>query len=525
MVVVEFDYKEFEEVFKEPKEKTIDILNKIGAPAEIDPETGKIFAEITPNRPDWYSVIGLGRAVRAFTKKEVKKYQVKKGEYKIVVDKKVSRIRPYTVGAVVKGLKLGDKEIRDLVLLQEKLLFTLGRMVKRFGIGFYPLEKINFPLKYTTMKPSEIRFHPLNYPHEADVKEILENHPKGQAYGHIIAGAKEYPVYLDASGKIMALIPIINSNETGKVEEGTQGVFVEVTGMDEVGINQALNIIVCHLIDLGGEAYSVDVVYEKKTITTPNLEYSEASVKEREVKKVLGVELKAEEIADALVKMGYYSDGKKCYIQPYRADIISTIDIIEDIAIAYGYENFEPTIPDFFSAGKKNAKKREIDDIMQRLGFIEVVTTILTSDDDLAQFGATGIRVLNPKTKEYTTVRSTMLSSMLGVIERNKMAGLPQLLYEVGTIVEDDKEKQMLCLALVDKKMEFERARGYLQMIFKELGKNFKLESKDYGFLESPFSMDVVADGRRIGRGGKLSEEIRKQKKLENEIFIYEIEI
>lgn len=525
MVVVEFDYEEFKDIFKEPKEKVIEVLNKIGAPAEVDPETGKIFVEITPNRPDWYSVVGLARGVRAFERNETKKYKVKKGDYKVFVDKKTKKIRPYTACAVVKGLKLTDREIRDIVLLQEKLLFTLGRVVKRFGIGVYPLEKLNFPLYYTTMKPDEIIFHPLNYPTEANAKEILERHPKGQSYGGIIVKEKEYPVYLDANKKIMALIPIINSEETGKIDITTTGVFIEVTGVDKVSINQALNIIVCHLVDLGGEAYTVDVEYSDKKMTTPLLDYKEVKVNTKKVKKVLGIDIDTSEIKKALNKIGYYIDGEKILAQPYRVDIISDIDVIEDIAIAHGYENFEPTIPDFFYPGKKNNKKLEIDGCMSRMGFTEVITPILTNDDELSEFETIGMKVLNPKTKEYTTVRSTMFPSMLEVIEKNKMAGLPQMFYEVGIVVDGEKEKNILCLAVVDKKVEFEKARGYLQVFFKERGWKFELKNKKYSFFEEPYSMDVFVDGKKIGRGGKLSKSIRERHKLNTEIFMYEIEV
>ena len=164
MVVVDFEYEEFKNIFDMPKDKVIDGLTEMGAPAEINQETGKIYVELTPNRPDWYSMEGLARALRSYYKKENRKYEVKKSEYTVLVDDRVSEIRPYTACAVVKNMKLDDQKIRDMVLLQEKLLYTLGRKVKRFGIGIYPLEHIEFPVKYTTMKPEEIVYKPLNYP-------------------------------------------------------------------------------------------------------------------------------------------------------------------------------------------------------------------------------------------------------------------------------------------------------------------------------------------------------------------------
>lgn len=525
MVVVEFDYNEFKEFFGEEKEKTMEILNKIGAPVEVDSETGKVFAEITPNRPDWYSVLGLARAVQAYKTGKAKKYEVEKTNLQIIVDKKVSKIRPYTVGAVVKGLKLSERDVRDIVLLQEKLISTLGRWVKKFGLGVYPAEKIAFPLYYTTLPPKKIVYKPLNYPKEADAEEILREHPKGQAYGHIIKEHKEWPVYLDANKKIMALIPVVNSEETGKIDASTKDIFVEVTGIDLNSINQALNIIVCHLADLGGKIYSVDVVYpNKKIITTPNLDYQEVKITPAKIKKVLGVEIKENEIKECLAKMGYLVEQNKVYIQPYRADIIGEIDIIEDVAIAYGYENFEPTIPDFFSVGKKDRKREELSSIMQRMGFVEVVTPILTDEEKLSEFGFKGIKILNPKTKEYTTIRSTLIPSMIEVLNKNKMAGLPQKFYEIGKVIENDKEKEMLCLAVVGN-YEFAEVRGYLQTLFKEYGKEFKLNKKEYDFLDPNYSSQIIVDEQSIGFGGRLKDEIKNKFGFAGDVYIYVIEV
>lgn len=524
MVVVEFDYSEFKDVFGKQKEEVIEALNKIGAPAEEDTATGKLFVEVTPNRPDWYSVAGLARAVRAYYGKGGQRYAAEKSGLKIIVDKKVAKTRPYTVGAVVRGLKLSERDVRDLVLLQEKLIFTLGRVVRRFGIGVYPADKITFPLRYTTMKPADIQYKPLNYPNEADANEIIEKHPKGQAYGHIIAKEKEYPVYLDANGKIMALIPIVNSEETGKVEASTKDIFVEVTGVDKVGIKQALNIIVCHLADLGGRIHSVDVVYGNKVARTPEMVYKKAKISKNKIKKIVGMELSENEIKENLRKMDYVVD-KDIYIQPYRADIISEIDIIEDVLIGYGYEKFEATLPDFFSVGKRAKNKELLGGIMQRMGFVEVVTPILTSDEKLNEFGFKGIKVLNPKTKEYTTIRSSMLPSMMDVIIKNKMGGLPQKFYEIGKIVGlDGSEKDVLCFVVTDK-CDFSIIRGYMQVLFKEICRQFHFEKASHLFFEEEYNMDVVVDGVNVGFGGKINKDIMEKNKLGAPVFIFQLEI
>ncbi len=524
MVVVEFDYNDFKDIFGVEKEKTIAALTDIGAPTEVDPETGKLFVEVTPNRPDWYSVLGLARAIRSYYKRENKKYTVKKGEWKVVVEKKVDKIRPYTVNAVIKGLTLNDLQIKDMVLLQEKLLATLGRRVKRFGIGIYPLDKIKFPVRYTTMKPKDIVYQPLSYPKKADAIEILKKHPKGQDYGYIIGGYDEFPVYVDADNEIMALIPIVNSEETGKVDETTKDIFIEVSGNDMVGINQALNVLVCHFIDLGGIVYDVEVEYADKKIRSPKLDYEKVELDEKRVKDVLGVEIKKDEIKKMLEKMGYVLEGGDVFIQPYRTDILLDVDVIEDIAIIYGYNMFEPTVPDFFYPGKKNGGFADTGAFLRNMGFVEVSTPILTNKETLSMFGYNGVGVLNPKTKEYTVLRSSIIPNMVEVLFRNRMKGIPQMVYEIGKIL-DRKEETRLCFVIVDRALEFSTARGHLQSIMKHFENEFELKEADIVFFDNPYSAEILIKGKKVGVFGRLNKEISGKFAFEFPVYLCEISI
>jgi len=527
MVVVDFDYSEFRKIIDLPKEKIIDGLTEIGAPTEVDPETGKLYVELTPNRPDWYSMEGLARALRSYYKKENRKYAVKKSDYVVNVDESVSKIRPYTACAVVKNLKFDDQKIRDMVLLQEKLLYTLGRKVKRFGIGIYPLQAIEFPVVYTTMKPGEIIYKPLNYPKEADANEILREHPKGQDYGHIIEKFDRYPVFVDNRKKIMALIPIVNSAETGKVDVGTKEVFIEVSGTDKLGIHHALNIIACSFADIGGEVYGVSVKYSKETDVCPNLEYKKMKLDVKKAGAVLGVEIGWEKIIEMLGRMGYEGQGTDILIPPYRADVLDEIDVLEDLAIVYGYNNFEPTLPDFFSAGKRLRKYDHLDSVMREMGFVELNTFILTNKEKLERVGYSGKvkEIMNPCTGEYTSVRPTLLADMLDVFAVNKMRGLPQKFYEVGVVYEEDKTRKRLCFGLSDKKLDFSTARGYLQTMLKEMGWEYQLSEKKSGIFESPYSASVSINRTEKGVFGKVKTEILVSYGLEFPVFICELEL
>lgn len=527
MVVVSFDYSEFKKLVDLPREKVIAGLTEIGAPAEVQVETGKIFVELTPNRPDWYSLEGLARALRSYYKKENREYSVKKSDYKVIVDEGVAKIRPYTACAVVKNLNFNDDRIRDMVLLQEKLLATLGRRVKRFGIGIYPLSEIIFPVRYTAMKPEKIVYRPLNYPTEANAWEIIKKHPKGQEYGHIIEKFDRFPVFVDNKNRIMALIPIVNSEETGKVGVGTKDVFIEVSGTDKLGIKQALNILACSFADIGGEVLEVEVVYPKESERTPDLGCAKMKIDMKRVGRVLGIEIGAEKVKEMLLRMGYETEGDVVLVPPYRADIMDEVDIIEDVAIVYGYNNFEPTTPDFFTPGMRLRSSDEINELMVGVGFVEVVTFILTNKEKLAKIGYKGKlkEITNPATEDFAAIRPTLLADMVDVFATNKMRGLPQKFYEVGVVYENGKTKKKLCFGLADSRLEFSEARGYLQTIMRGLGLEYELKETARPCFETPYSATIMAGKEEVGVFGRVSKAIKEENKFEFDVYLCELDI
>jgi len=527
MVVVEFEYEEMRKLIDLPKDKMVASLSDLGAPSEYEPEVKKIITELTPNRPDWYSMEGLARALKAYHGGGSPSYSAVKSDYRVIVHPSVAKVRPYTVCAVVKGLAFNDQRIKDMVLLQEKLLATLGRRVKKFGLGVYPLHAIKFPVSYTTMRPDEIEYTPLGSDGPMKARDILRDHKKGQQYGHILEGQARYPVFVDADGKVMALIPVVNSAETGKVDVGTRDVFIEVSGTEIHTCKAALNIIVCTFADMGGTPHGVLMDYGDERFLSPDLKPREVRISIKEVNRVLGLELGEKELGAHLGRMGYaYSKGV-VKVPPYRADVLGTIDIIEDVAISYGYNNFKPTLPDFFCAGEALRSHDDLDEIMRGMGFMEVKTFMLTNKDKLDVVGQAGAatEIANPGSADYTVVRPSLLVDMLETVTINKMKGLPQRFYEIGIVQDGDRSVKRLVFGVVDKKLEFADVRGYLQMLAAERGFEFALEKRKNKMFDDEISCTVIADGKKAGMFGKVSKAVLDSVGISFDVYICELEL
>ena len=181
-------------------EKLKDRIFMLGSDLEsIDDE--EIVTEIFPNRPDLLSEQGLGRALRSFIGVEIglRKYKVKSSGHKVYVSKGMENVRPYTVCAIIKNLKLDDEKIRELIQIQEKLHVTFCRKRKKAAIGIYPIEKIKMPIHFTARKPEDIVFRPLEWKKEINAKQILEQHPTGIEYKDLVKGLKKYAIFHDAN--------------------------------------------------------------------------------------------------------------------------------------------------------------------------------------------------------------------------------------------------------------------------------------------------------------------------------------
>ncbi|HHC19027.1 MAG TPA: phenylalanine--tRNA ligase subunit beta, partial [Euryarchaeota archaeon] len=186
-------------------EKILEALEQIGT----DPELldNELVVEIYPNRPDMYSPEGIARALRAYLEISpgLPRFNVRNGDLKIIVKKSVLNIRPYIAGAVVRDVSLDEEALESIMRLQEALHDSYGRKRRRVAIGIHDLDKVTPPFTYRGISPDGVRFVPLGFDVEMTPREILEKHPKGVEYGHIIKDKDAYPLIIDRRGNVLSM--------------------------------------------------------------------------------------------------------------------------------------------------------------------------------------------------------------------------------------------------------------------------------------------------------------------------------
>ncbi|MCK5563110.1 phenylalanine--tRNA ligase subunit beta, partial [Candidatus Bathyarchaeota archaeon] len=310
------------------------------------------------------------------------------------VDSKLKNIRPYIGCAVVKGIKFTDMMIRGVMRLQDKLDQTYGRNRRRTSIGLYDFELISPPLRYGVALPEQVSFVPLDFAEKMSLNEILEKHPKGIEYGHIVRSHAVLPLLSDSKDNVLSFPPIINSNDLGRITENTRNVLIEVTGTSNEAVLNSLNMMVTSLADRGGKIFTAKVNYpytELKNAVTPQLETKTMRIDLADMNRLFGFKITLKEATILLGKAGYgigktRKNSITVKIPCYRIDIMHPVDIAEDIAIAYGYNKIKPRWQRLPTTGSTSSQTQFCNlarEIMVGLGFQETLTFTMTSPETL----------------------------------------------------------------------------------------------------------------------------------------------
>jgi len=535
MANIKISRKEFEKDIGKLNEEMQHKIAMLGTPLESFNDE-EIELEIFPNRPDMLSYQGFKRAFLGFLGKEkgLKPYKINKPEKDFIVkiDPSVKNIRPFTACAIVKNLTLTDSRIKEIIDIQEKLHNTIGRKRKKAAIGVYPLDKISLPITFQALEPDKIKFLPLESEKEMSGLEILQRHPTGKEYAHLLAGKTLFPIFTDSKNQILSMPPVINSELTGKVTSDTHDVFVECSGSDFETQKKCLNIILATLADMGGSIYQMELKYSKKEIT-PNFEAEKMKLSIDNASKLLGIPLNEKTVKESLERMGYNYKSGTVEIPPWRTDILHEVDLIEDIAIAYGYDNFNPEIPKISTTGEEDRKwalKRKISDILSGLGLLETKNYYLTTkDDQLTKMGkgvkSEFIEVKESKT-DYTILRKDLTHYLLKTLSNNVDSEYPQKIYETGEIFTLSlEEKDSLGVALSPS--NFTEAKQTLDYMARML--NIKIgvkepKSSPYYFIEGRVG-EIFMGNTSIGFIGEIHPKTLKDWKIKMPVSLFEISL
>jgi phenylalanyl-tRNA synthetase beta chain len=509
-------------------------------------ETGENYVKVeyNPNRIDFCSYAGVARALKGFLSQEIglPKYEVKKPETTLIIDRAVADVRPFMLAAIVRSIELDEDAVVELMEMQEDLHWGLGRDRKKVSIGIHNLDVVKPPFTYTAVKPESAKFVPLGKTEEMTLKEILEKHEKGLAYRHLIDWAPKYPLLIDRDGAVLSMPPIINGELT-RVDAKTRNLFLDVTGTNYEAVEKSLKVLVTALADMGGEIEKVNVKCANRTVISPNLEREKMKLRVEYANKLLGLKLSEAEAIKCLQRCRL--DAKKVgkgvlevSIPAYRIDILHEVDLVEEVAIGYGYYKLKPTIPTAVTVGEQHPAQRlanTVRQIMIGLGFLEVMNFTLTNERvhyvSMRMKEEKPIRLANPVSAEYSIMRQSLLSGLLKNLAENKHESFPQRLFEVSDVGKINTRLETMCerrlnVAAVSSHStaNFTEVKSFAEALLASLGlKNWQIkEAKHPSFLDGRTAA-IYVKGKCLGILGEVHPEVLNNFELENPTVAFEI--
>lgn len=546
MPVITFEYSDLKEFGIEiENEKLIELLPQMGSDIEdFDDETVKV--EFFPNRPDNLSVEGIARSFKGFIGQEIglAEYEVKESNDKVFVDEEIKNIRPYISFALIKNVKINEKKLIKIFEFQEFLHWVIGRDRKKVAIGIHNVDTVNGPYRYIATKKDENSFIPLDYNEKMTPDEILKKHEKGVDYADLIDKFDRYPLILDKDDQVLSMPPIINGELT-KLKAGTTNLLVDVTGTDEIAVNQTLNIICSSFGESVGKIESLEVVYPDRTVITPDLSPKIKNVNIERANRFIGLDLSPEEMVYLLKKARMdakiVNDEITVKIPSYRIDILHEVDLIENIAIQYNINKINPVIPDVFTVAKEDSwfeNDKFIREALIGLGFQEVMSLMLTNEDNhytkMNQEIDERVEVAQPISQERTMIRKNLLNGLLEFFEFNKHEDLPQKIFEIGDVIYIDdsietkgRTVKKLAGAITHSSANFTEIKSTVYSLVNNLGYDIEIKSsKNKSFIEGRVAdlTGTSKNGKINGVFGELSPDVIRAFDLYYPVIAFEIE-
>lgn len=456
--------------------------------------------EITSNRPDWLSVIGVAREVAAITNQKMKldtrrrmldaredwhpASRIKHPGLNIVIQDR--RDCPLYTAKVIRGVRIGPspdwikkrldllgcRSVNNIVDITNYILFEWGEPLHAFDLG--KLSGNTIIVRRGNPTEKIITIDALERKLDADILVIADKDKPVAVAG--VMGGQDTEV-TEGTKDILLEAAVFNPV---LVRRGRQklGLQSESSYRFERGIDsdtaktaswQAVKLISQHC---GGEA----VLAKESGALNPGKKILVLNV--LDVAKILGVNIPAAKIKNILTKLGFEvkQRGKnilKVLAAPRRQDVTQEIDLIEEIARIYGYEKIPTTLPkisphvtDYGIRGLVSLIKN----ILAGLGLNEVITYSLI-DRGLAKKWAADnqpIRIMNPLSNEQGVLRPAIIPGLLKSISVNLNQKQPYIaVFEIANIfhgpLDKPQEELVLGVALCGIKSNFVAEQGLIR--------------------------------------------------------------
>lgn len=540
-------------------------IAELGEDAEIggDPikylqmDDGVIDFELTANRGDLLSILGMAYEVGAIYDEKVKDVDLKHKESGEDINKTFK-----TEVKTENCSKLLVKKVEN-VKIEESPIFIKNRLI---ASGIRPINNVVDISNYVMLELGQ----PLHF-YDADklgnklVVRMAEDGEKLTTLDNVERTLTSEDIVIADATHGVGLAGVMGGLET-EVEPDTKNIIIESAIFDSVKVRKTSKKIVrseaSNRFEKGLDPERTTMAIERAcklleeyaggTVVTGTVEYDKTNNKEKEIEitfkninDVLGTVIPNEEILNVFRKLGfsYKVNGEKIKVTvpTRRLDISIKEDLIEEVSRIYGVDNIEgklPIVP--MRKGSYDKTQREIRNKMIALGLKETLTYVLINDKEVNGYTLDKfepLKLLDPITEDRNTLRYSMIPSLYKVYEYNKAREQKDIsifeigkgFYKKGEVYGEDTK---LCVLMSgkystglnnNKTVDFYVIKGIAEEVLDYLG-----YSGRYSFMkqEMPKEMHpgqsamINVNGSNIGMIGKIHPSVTK-----DDVYVLEINL
>ena len=528
--------------------------------------------EITPNRPDWLSHMGVAREVAVLTGKLPRLPRVTLKESAEPVGKHLSvtvedgESCPRFAARMIRGVKIGpsprwlQNAIRNaglrprnnVVDITNYVMYECGHPLHAFDYGLLRGGRIvvRSAREGTPFTTLDGKLHSLpggtvmvcDAEREVSIAGVM-----GGANSEISDGTVdivlEAAYWKPSSIRRTARALGISSDASQRFERGA----------DPNGVRYALDRTAQLVLEMAGGTLlkgAIDVYTRKIRERTVPLRISRTNV-------VLGTRLKKPEIVRHLsligiLETGVKGDTMKFRVPSFRVDVEREIDLIEEVARVHGYDRIESRSTATVSY-RQPFPLSSLTDLLREVlvgrGYQEAITNPMQPESKASMGGAAPVRILNPQNQDMAALRTSIVPGLLESAARNQNAGNFDLrLFEVGHVfrvddspapklVENFLEQEKLCLVMTGSSAPLHWSGGRREVDLFDLKGDIEFLLAKFALDKSRFisystskgltdnTLGIEIQGSYAGYLGSLTKDALREFGLEHSVFVAEIEV
>ncbi len=511
--------------------------------------------EITANRGDCLSVIGIAREVSALTGNPLRlpaRYPEKKSPVQNSLDIEIldHQLCPYYSARIIRKVKigpsppwlwriiyiLGGKSINNVVDVTNFVLWETGQPLHSFD--------------YQRIRGNKIIVRPAERGEKMTTLDGLERELDKRM---LLICDRERPV---------ALAGIMGGQET-QVDSYTQDILLESAyfnpvsirqtsrqlgliteasfrferAVDPLGVRMALNRAALLIHDLAGGKVE-DQLFEDGA---PPWRKREIVLRPKRVNSILRTSLEPVEMRSILTRIGFSIKEKEenyqVGVSSFRPDVSREIDLVEEIARYYGYGRIKSTLPFLRQEPRSGSPQETMEEAIRYLlkgwGFYEIIGSGLEEEVIVKKANLplkTAIRITNPLSSQQEILRVHLFPHLLETLSYNLDRQTNELrIFEIGDVFAqkgDFTETSLLAGLIKEKNFDFFNLKGIMEVLFEALGiKTVEFKDCQNPFLAVGQSSLVKKKKTTLGFLGRINSSVVQNFHLPSPVYIFEFSL